>query len=283
MRIQRFAPHTGIRIRAIVPTIVVAAGLVNAGCIRWGIPEDEMIGDDTDDPTSSEPPLETESSGDETTDTGEEFVWPESWPLGPGARVVVWGKTGIPTRNLAMIENALVDLAGDGDPNPGSMNILWIDDCDPREDPAGCLAGNVQPFFDMVATLGSIEFKPLSLVDPLAYDVVVADFCGPVSVEQVATMLGDGAHVLVLGDYWCESPSGISAELANGLLEHFGTRFDGDVLYNHEFLVADQKQVGLLEGVSVVDAWGVALQVHTEPFESALGTFDGALITSRSE
>jgi len=163
------------------------------------------------------------------------------------------------------------------------MKILWIDDCDPRQDPAGCLAGNVQPFFNMVATLGTIEFKPLSLVDPLAYDVVVADFCGPVSPEQVATMLGDGARVLVLGDWWCQSAAGVSAEIANQLLEHLGTRFDGDELYNHDFLVAASKQVELLEGVSVIDAWGVALQEHIAPFEDAVGTIDGALLTSRSE
>jgi len=163
------------------------------------------------------------------------------------------------------------------------MTILWIADCDPRTDAAGCLAGNVQPFFDMVATLGTIEFKPLSLVDPLAYDVVVADFCGPVSPEQVATMLGDGGRLLVLGDYWCETSQGVSAEVANRVLEHLGTRFDGDVLYNHDFLVADDKQVGLLEGVTTVDAWGVALQEHIAPFVAAIGSFDGALITSRSE
>jgi hypothetical protein len=163
------------------------------------------------------------------------------------------------------------------------MTILWIEDCDPREDAAGCLAGNVQPFFDMVAGLGTIEFKPLSLVDPLAYDVVVADFCGPVSPEQVGAMLGDGVRVLVLGDYWCESALGVSAVVANQVLEHVGTRFDGDELYNHDFLVADAKQIGLLAGVPVVDAWGLALQEHIDPFEEALGTFDGALITSRSE
>ena len=31
-----------------------------------------------------------------------------------------------------------------------------------------------------------------------AYDVVIADFCGPVSADQVRLMLGDGAHVLKL-------------------------------------------------------------------------------------
>ncbi|MFO7561886.1 MAG: hypothetical protein R6X02_04540 [Enhygromyxa sp.] len=293
--------------------------LVLGGCVRWGTGEDELQADDDDGmSTTFDLPPETDGSED-TSETGDDFPWPEQWPLDPDARVVVWGKTGIPTRNLEMVENVFLYLAGveavgdgdgdgdatgdgdgdatgdgdgdatgdgdgDGDPEPGgSLLILWIDDCDPREDPAGCLAGNVQPFFDMVATLGTIEFKPLSLVDPLAYDVVVADFCGPVSPEQVATMLGDGAHVLVLGDYWCESAAGLSAERANELLEHLGTRFDGDVLYNHQFLVAASKQVGLLEGVPVIDAWGVALQEHIDPFQAAAGTIDGAVITSRSE
>jgi hypothetical protein len=48
-------------------------------------------------------------------------------------------------------------------------------------------------------------------------------------------------------------------------------------------LVADDKQVGLLEGITVIDAWGVALQEYVPPFTEALGTFDGALITWRNQ
>jgi hypothetical protein len=141
----------------------------------------------------------------------------------------------------------------------------------------------VQPFFDMVAGIGTIEFKTLSQVDPLAYDVVIADFCGPVAPEQIATILGEGAGVMVLGDWWCETQAGVSAELANGLLEHLGARFTGDVLNNHSFLVPDSKQFGLLDGVTVIDAWGVALQHSIDPFVESIGTIDGAVITSRSQ
>ena len=158
---------------------------------------------------------------------------------------------------------------------------MWISNCDPRTDDVGCLAGNVQPFFDMIDTLGTIEFKPLSIVDPLAYDVVVADFCGPVSAEEVAVMLDEGSRVLVLGDHWCEVEGVLSAELANELLEHLHTRFNGKVIYNHEFLVAPTKQIGLLAGVPILDAWGVALQLTGPNFEAAASTSQGGLLTFR--
>jgi hypothetical protein len=338
--------------RISLPTLAL---VLACGCVRWGMGSDEDSFGDAEG-TSSQ--TDTQAGEETTDDTGDEpFPWPEQWPVDPDARVVVWGKTGIPTRNLAMMKNIFVelggveggtgdgdgdltgdgdgdltgdgdgdltgdgdgdltgdgdgDLTGDGDGDdptgdgddptgdgddptgdgddptgdgdPGGLRILWIDDCDPREDAIGCLAGNVQPFFTMVAELGTIEFKPLSLVDPLAYDVVVADFCGPVSATQVATMLGDGARVLVLGDYWCETPMGVSAERANELLTRIGARFTGDVIYNHNFLVATAKQVGLLEGVPALDAWGVALQDHLPSFEAAVGTIEGAILTSRSE
>ena len=169
------------------------------------------------------------------------------------------------------------------EPEPGgSVNILWVADCDPRTDAVGCLAGNVQPYFAMVDTIGSIDFKPLSEVDPLAYDVVVADFCGPVSATAVGEMLGEGARVLVLGDTWCVRNGQTSAAGANELLEHLGTRFDGADLYNHDFLVPEARRVGILEGIERIDAWGVALQGLGPEFDELLGTSVGTLLSSRN-
>jgi hypothetical protein len=321
------------------------------GCVRWGVPLDRG---EADSLSAADTGWDTE---DEPDDGGDEHMWPEPWPIDPDARVVVWGRSGIPTKNLEMFANILVELGRETEPSdepdendeddgttggvqvdlgggrddglepdrgtgetggtgdtdaagstdgtggePGdtegdtdggddtegdpddledAISILWISDCDPRSDALGCLSGNVEPFFEMVAQIGTIEFKLLSVVDPLAYDVVVADFCQPVRPEEVGLMLGDGARVLVLGDYWCHGTEGLGAEVANELLEHIGARFNGDELYNHDFLVAAARQVGVLEGIARVDAWGLALQDVGPGFESLLQTQQSALLTRR--
>ncbi len=364
--------------------------IASNGCVRWG--EEPEEDDDrggcgtsssmpTDDGDTNDPSWptdddmdasDTRSTGDDSTDPTDPTVpdlpqWPTPWPIDPDAAVVVWGKTGIPTKNLDLVRNIYLSLAAGGQPDPGTgstsggsssssdgtaggtgatdtdasgttggihtdgttgaatdgpkgttaegtasdtesdtdgtgddtggtggdtggtepepgagMNILWVADCDPRSDAVGCLAGNVQPYFAMVDTIGNIDFKPLSEVDPLAYDVVVADFCGPVSATAVGEMLGEGAHVLVLGDTWCVRDGQTSAAAANELLEHIGTRFDGAEIYNHDFLVPEARRIGILEGIDRIDAWGVGLQGLGEEFDELVGTSVGTLLSSRN-
>lgn len=360
--------------------------IASNGCVRWGEEPDDDDDDQggcgttssmaTDDGYTSDPgsPIDDDADPSGTPATGNDPTvpdlpqWPTPWPIDPDAAVVVWGKTGIPTKNLDLVRNIYVSLAAGGQPNPDTsgtgstsggsssssdattggadtdpggtmggtdtdgadtdsttggatdgpnggttegtasdtdgtgddtggtggetggiepepgtgMNILWVANCDPRSDPAGCLAGNVQPYFAMVDTIGNIDFKPLSEVDPLAYDVVVADFCGPVSATAVGEMLGDGAKVLVLGDTWCVRDGQTSAAAANELLEHIGTRFDGAEIYNHDFLVPEARRVGILEGIDRIDAWGVGLQGLGEEFDELLGTTAGTLLSSRN-
>jgi hypothetical protein len=369
--------------------------IASNGCVRWG--EEEEQDDDqggcgigsadseydgyTSDPTAPTEDDEDDNVSDTRASGGDPTIpdlpqWPTPWPIDADAAVVVWGKTGIPTKNLRLVRNIYLSLGtrrgpdtgssssggatdgtttdtdgttgasdtdasgttggvgtggatdgptsgatdgpttdgattdgattdgatsggdtdgaggdtdgtgGDTDgvePVPGAgLNILWVADCDPRTDEVGCLAGNVQPYFAMVDTIGNIDFKPLSEVDPLAYDVVVADFCGPVSATTVGEMLGEGARVLVLGDRWCVRNGQTSAAAANELLEHLGTRFDGAELYNHDFLVSEGRRVGILEGIERIDAWGVALQGLGPEFDELLGTSDGTLLSSRN-
>lgn len=356
--------------------------IASNGCVRWGEePEEDddqggcgsssMPIDDgyTSDPSS---PTDDDMDASDTRATGADPTvpdlpqWPTPWPIDPDAAVVVWGKTGIPTKNLDLVRNIYVSLAAGGQPDPGTsgtgstsggsasssdgttggpgdtdtdasgttggietagttggatdgpnggttegtdsdtdgtsgdtdggtgdtggtepepsagINILWVANCDPRSDAVGCLAGNVQPYFAMVDTIGNIDFKPLSEVDPLAYDVVIADFCGPVSATAVGEMLGEGARVLVLGDTWCVRDGQTSAAAANELLEHIGTRLDGAEIYNHDFLVPEARRVGILEGIDRIDAWGVGLQGLGEEFDELLGTSAGTLLSSRN-
>ena len=303
--------------------LLALALLLASGCVRWGpLPADEGSSTSADGEASTEPSTEVESeSGDESSGDSE-FPWPEPITLDPAARVVVWGQTGIPTRNLDMFANIFSYLAGsasagdgdgdgtttgdgDGDPTTGDgdgdgtttgdgdgdgtttgdgdgdITILWLSDCDPREDALGCLAGNLDPFFAMVETLGSIEFQTLDSVDPVAYDAVVADFCGIIEPEQLEQLLVAGARVLVLGDAWCLRDGQTSAALANTTLERIGTRFNGELLYNEDFLVSDNKQVELLAGVASLDVWGLSLQEHDASVVEAVGVLRGALLTSR--
>lgn len=349
------------------------------GCVRWGVNGDGESGvvvtgpedSDTGDPVTRPEPQDDDGRDSSSTDTGMdtgmdtgESPTPEPWPLGEGARVAVWGQTGIPTSNLAFLRNIYLalaappDLGGTGssglggssdtggdsssgttggedlttgpsstgtvdattgssataetgaveDPStstsgllgttgstsssedsttglpPGSVDplrLLWVATCDPRLDPTGCFAGNLAPYFEMVAEIGTIDFEPLSQVDPRAYDVVIADFCGPIRPTEVRDMLAEGAHVLVLGDLWCSTSEGRSADLANALLVHLGTRFNGMELHNDDFLVPERDQVGVLAGIDTLVARGLALQTVGPEFTALAGPTAGAVLSWR--
>jgi hypothetical protein len=296
------------------------------GCVRWGVTDEDEDSDGTSTSTStSSTSTSSDVSTTATTTPDLPPQWPDLVPIDPNARVIAWGKTGIPTRNLDLYSNFFRSLAGPasggtstgtsgaattggetdsgtmststsgastggeagstgGDPSPGegSIEILWIATCDPRQDELGCLAGNVTPFFDMVDALGTIEFQPLAAVDARAYDVVVADFCGPVDPLQVLELLGDGGHVLLLGDRWCSSGMGLSADVANDVAERIGIRFTERELYNHNLLVPDTGSE-ILEGIDSIDAWGITMQEVGPGFAAVVQTGDGALITTRTE
>jgi hypothetical protein len=263
--------------RATLRGLVLA--LTTGACVRWGVPDDDEFGDEstsTSDSTDS-----TDTSEADSTDTGPE-PWPEQQPFSSESRLVTWGKSGIPTTNLALHANAYAYLAGIM-PGEAQLAILWIADCDPRTDPLGCLAGNVQPYFDMVTGIGTVEFQPLDSVDPSAYDVVVADFCGPLDGDAIASLLASGVGVLALGDNFCMIEGSSSAERANATLAEFGVRFVDHELYNHAFTVPAEAQNELLAGVTSLDAWGVALQETIDPVVVLVETIDGAVLTKRSE
>ena len=147
-----------MRARTHSPSRLAALGLaaLGLGCIRWGTPiEDQDTNADNED-FSTTAPLTT--NDDTTTTTTGEEDWPESWPVHPSSRVVVWGQTGFPTRNLTMFENVFLYLAdvsggsgdgdgdptGDGDGDPGDGDPSGDGDGDPMGgDPynlMGCMA-----------------------------------------------------------------------------------------------------------------------------------------------
>ncbi len=257
-------------------------GLGLSACVRWGIPEDGFA-EDTSTTASEVDSSEADSDSSSSEDSGPE-PWPEPWSFASESRLVVWGKSGIPTTNLAMHANVYYWLAGVA-PGEGPLSILWIADCDPRTDAQGCLAGNVQPYFDMVAGVGTIEFKPLATVDPAAYDVIIADFCEAIEGEAIAAVLAEGFGVLALGDPFCTNAGISSAARANSTLAHFGVRFIDHELYSHDFTVPAEAQTDLLAGVPSLDAWGVALQEASasEPVVVVVTTLEGVVLSHRSE
>ncbi len=249
-------------------SLSVLLASTSLGCVRWGTPDEDIAEGSEDTDTGTD------------TDTGPEAddSWPEQSELHPDTRMVVWGKTGIPTSNLEFWANTLRELGGADD----QLEILWFANCDPRVDPDGCLAGNLDPFFEVIADLGTIDFHLPSDVDPGAYDVVVVDFCGPIEADDLRLMLEGGHAMMVLADYSCLNDGKPSSDEANDALRYVGTRFNGERIYNHEFLVAQSLRVGVLEGVSSLDAWGIAAQEVRIPggFESAIESLRGALVTT---
>jgi hypothetical protein len=270
---------------------LLATPLVLSACVRWGIPDDQGYGEPTtydydyDSTTTVDP--DGSSSDEGTTGTEPPPVrrpahWPEQWLFAADSRLVTWGKSGIPTVNPELLANTFYFLAGVA-PGERPLAILWIGDCDPRTDADGCHAGDVQPFFDLVDGLGTIEFAVPRTIDPSAYDVVIADFCGPVDGEWIAASLATGEGVLALGDRACATATGSSAKVANETLTHFGVRFVSDVLLDPRFAVPDDAQTGLLEGVTSLDAQGVSLQATLEPVVVVVETPDGVLLSRRGE
>lgn len=276
--------------------ILLALPLLIGACVRWGVPDvenDDWSYDDTttfdeDTTSSTTEPADSSSGGNEDT-TGSTIPeptrtprWPAPWPFGADSRLVVWGQSGIPTANLPVFANIYYDLAGVA-PGEQPLAIGWIGECDPRVDPEGCSAGDVQPFFDMIDGLGTIEFTP-SIVDPSAYDVVIADFCGPVDSQEVAALLEAGEGVLALGDDACITAQGISsARAANPTIAHFGVRFGTQALTDPRVPVPPEAQSGLLEGVASLDAQELLLQRVDESVAIVLGETDQILLSRRSD
>jgi hypothetical protein len=278
--------------------LLLATPIVLSGCVRWGVTDDDAYGYDYgesvtygydestsygyDDGTTVDPDGSStdEGPGVEPPPMRRPKPWPEQWLFGADSRLVTWGKSGIPTVNPELLANTFYFLAGVA-PGERPLAILWIGDCDPRTDADGCQAGDVQPFFDVVDGLGTIEFAVPTAIEPDAYDVVIADFCGPVDGEWIAVSLAVGEGVLVLGDRSCGTADGSSAKVANETLAHFGVRFGTQVVFDPAVDVPTDAQNGLLEGVTSLVADGVSLHETLEPVVVVVETPEGVLLSRR--
>ncbi len=219
-----------------------------------------------------------------------------SSPGGPAAQdsttVITWGSTGIIYEsqhdNLRMMRNFLAAL-GAGHAVEGDLRILYSSACDPRTDPGLCqLAAEfatLEPFFEMIAGLGTIHFAMPSTVALDEYSLAILDFCHgaghPSQTPIITTYLQSGGRALILGDNFCyplgqTGPS--SAAIAGTIVGPLGITFtDLDPAEPDPLTVSLQDRTGLLVDVATVDVWRVAPQVIAHTFEPVLESRLGVL------
>jgi WD40 repeat protein len=134
---------------------------------------------------------------------------------------------------------------------PGSINILWMDNCDPRKDASNCQEGPSEifkEFYDTLAKLNAnIEYRlPQSLPDLKKYDVVIANFCRAYSDDNANNILKEyvsaGGSVIVMADEFCRYGSSMSTgQYANQFTQGYGITFtkDDDIKTPRSGLIAN--------------------------------------------
>jgi hypothetical protein len=171
------------------------------------------------------------------------------------------------------------------------VRILYATDssCDPRTDPDYCHLvvdpALLQPFFKMVTSIGSIEFKAYSSVDPYAYDVVILDCCRTnlVPIKTAVTNYINTAHggMWVVGSNACYRSGTPSSQLANTIVQQFGVTFSTDDPQTRgcNEIPADRR-TGILQDVNSIDFFRVAPQTVTSPSRSLLEKSSGGSVIS---
>src|SRR5438093_4506 len=200
-------------------------------------------------------------------------------------RIVTWGNTMMKFTGSAAFRALLGDEGGDTDDyvlvrnilqhvagKSSNVRTLYTDACDPRTDPDVCFVGGLeylQPFYDMVASIGTITYADLASAQIADFDVVVADFCSLPSQDYdvLRSYLSSGGAAMVLGDNFCGTDEGMSAWLANSVIADLGVFFlDYELYASERFLITAGEQVGLLTGVSNLGLWRVTPQYISQGF-----------------
>jgi hypothetical protein len=217
-------------------------------------------------------------------------------------RIVTWGNTMMKFSGSAAFRALLEDYGGDTDDyilvrnilkhlagKSSDVRILYTDTCDPRTDPDVCLIGGLeylQPFYDMIAGIGTITYTDIASAQLADFDVVIADFCSLPSqaYDVLRSYLSSGGPAVVLGDNFCWLGGEFSsADLANSVIGDFGVSFSAYELYEYERLwIAPSEQVGLLSGVSNLSLWRIAPQYISGNFVPIATWNDEVLYTIRT-
>ncbi len=89
--------------------------------------------------------------------------------------------------------------------------LLWVDDCDPRQDAAFCQLSDslavLADFYGVIEELGAtLDYQiPTAVDDLMGYDVVIANFCGNAgkAIPLIEQYIQAGGSVVVMGDSFC--------------------------------------------------------------------------------
>jgi hypothetical protein len=187
-----------------------------------------------------------------------------------GSTGILWaGSLSTSCDEIKMVKNALTTLAQ----RETGVRVLYASDsgCNPRTDPAWCHlvseSSRLAPFFSMIDSIGTIDFKAYSSVDPYAYDVVILDTCRT-NTESIKTSIQSyidhAAHggMLILGT----NVPGCSASVqrANSIIQGYGmtlTSEDPQIQGCHA--IAADKRTGLLKDVTQLDFFRIVPQTLT--------------------
>ncbi len=175
-----------------------------------------------------------------------------------------------------MLKNAFTTLAR----RQTGVRVLYAQDyaCDPRADPQWCHLvsdwSRLAPFFNMISSIGTIDFKAYTSVDPYAYDVVILDTCRTnltAAVQASVTTYINTARggMFVVGSNSCMRGTTMSSQLANTILQQYGIGMTlEDPGTRGCNAVPAAKQTGILEGVSTLSFFRVVPQVVASPARS---------------
>jgi hypothetical protein len=152
------------------------------------------------------------------------FRAPEEAWLGPGALTLLLSLRDADT-GAELFQATFAGAAWSFDPRvgdgvfPTTPRYLWVDDCDPRQDPTFCNISEslaiLEPFYAVVADLnGTLTYALPTTVDELLdYDVVIANFCGSAGtvVPLLEAYYQRGGSLVVMGDTFCVGVPGPEA------------------------------------------------------------------------
>ncbi len=97
-------------------------------------------------------------------------------------------------------------------PTPSTpMRVVWLDDCDPRQSVNFCHMSSsldvFKPFYGVLESLNASITYTLT-TQFIGYDVVIADFCGPIGLpryyDALSAYVSAGGSVVVMGDNFCQ-------------------------------------------------------------------------------
>jgi hypothetical protein len=133
---------------------------------------------------------------------------------------------------------SLLSLTASVSAQEESINLLWIEGCDPRIASDVCSISDsieiLEPFYEILEDWNAeLTYGiPLSEAQLREYDVIIANYCSfvliPLLTDTLIDYLASGGSVLAAGDNFCYGFGAVSSVAATALTEDFGIVFTDD-------------------------------------------------------